>query len=127
MGVFFHQGLPSPFTEAPNNPTYVSVGADARLTWNYLIYGSFRRVEIEYETFGLWATLLWKKEDGSVGKHPNVPKNLRDRITIEGNATLVISAVDTGDSTRYRCAFVALSGPTIRGGLVQLIVTGKNS
>ena len=127
MGVFFHQGLPSPFTEVPYNPTYVSVGADARLTWNYLIHGSFRRVEIEYMTFGLWATLLWKKEDGSVGKHPNVPKNLRDRITIEGNATLVISAVDTGDSTRYRCAFVALSGPTIRGGLVQLIVTGKNS
>ena len=103
-------------------------GSVARLKWNYLIYGSFKRVEIGHDnlTSGSWATILAKYKDGSVAKNPNLPNSLKSRITIEGNATLVISAVNTGDSTRYRCAFVPLSGSSIYEGLVQLIVTGEN-
>ena len=68
---------------------------------------------------------MTKDQGGSVLTNPNLPNSLTSRITIEGNATLVISAVNTGDSTRYKCAFVPLSGSTIEEGLVQLIVTGE--
>ena len=125
MDLFFHQGLRSPFTEAPSDPTYVAAGSNARLKWNFIIQGSFRRVEIEYETSGSWTTLVSKDQGGSVATNPNLPNSLTSRITIEGNATLVISAVNTGDSTRYRCAFVPLSGSTAYEDLVQLIVTGE--
>ena len=106
-------------------PTYFVAGSDARLKWNFIIQGSFKRIEIEYETSGSWVTLVTKDQAGSVATNPNLPNSLTSRITIEGNATLVISAVNTGDSTRYRCAFVPLSGTPIEEGLVQLIVTGE--
>ena len=127
MGIyFFYQGLRTPFIEIPSDPTYAVAGSVARLKWNYLIYGSFKRVEIEQETSGSWTTILAKYKDGSVGKNPSLPNSLKNRSTIEGNATLVISAVNTGDGTRYRCAFVPLSGSSIYEGLVRLIVTGEN-
>ena len=124
--MYFHQGLRSPFTEVPSDPTYVAAGSDVRLKWNFIIQGSFRRVEIQYETSGSWKILVKKDKDKPVATNPSLPNSLTSRITIEGNATLVISAVKTGDSTRYRCAFVPLSGSTVYEGLVQLTVTGKN-
>ena len=127
MSIYFYQGLQSPFTEVPSDPTYVAAGSDARLKWNFIIQGSFKRVEIEYETSGSWTTLVSKDQGGSAATNPNLPNSLKSRITIEGNATLVISAVNTGDSTRYKCAFVPLSGSLIKAeGLLQLIVTGEN-
>ena len=66
-----------------------------------------------------------KDQGGSVATNPSLPNSLTSRITIEGNATLVISAVNTGDSTKYKCAFVPLSGSRVEEGLVQLIVTGE--
>ena len=123
--IFVHQGLRSPFTEVPIDPTYFAAGSDARLKWNFIIQGSFKRVEIEYETSGSWVTLVTKDQGGSVAKNPSLPNSLTSRITIEGNATLVISAVNTGDSTKYKCAFVPLSGSRVEEGLVQLIVTGE--
>ena len=122
---FVHQGLRSPFTEAPSDPTYVAAGSEARLKWDFIIQGSFKRVEIDYETSGSWTTLVSKDQGGKVATNPNLPNSLKSRITIEGNATLVISAVNTSDSTRYRCAFVPLSGSTVYEDLVQLIVTGE--
>ena len=68
---------------------------------------------------------MTKDQGGSVAKNPGLPNSLTSRITIEGNATLVISAVNTGDSTRYRCAFVPSSGSKIHEGVAQLIVTGE--
>ena len=127
MSIYFHQGLRSPFTEVPSDPTFVATGSDARLKWNFIIQGSYRRVEIEYETSGSWTTLVSKDQDGSVATNPNLPNSLTSRITIEGNATLVISAVNTGDSTRYRCGFVPSSGSKIyEDQPVQLIVTGES-
>ena len=67
-----------------------------------------------------------KDQGGSVATNPNLPNSLTSRVTIEGNATLVMSAVNTGDSTRYRCAFVPSSGFKIYEGVAQLIVTGEN-
>ena len=67
-----------------------------------------------------------KDQGGPVVTNPNLPNSLTSRVTIEGNATLVISAVNTGDSTRYRCAFVPSSGSNIYEGVAQLIVTGEN-
>ena len=70
--------------------------------------------------------MVSKDQAGPVATNPNLPNSLTSRITIERNATLVISAVNTGDSTRYRCAFVPSSGTKIyEDQLVQLIVTGE--
>ena len=127
MSIYFHQGLRSPFTEVPSDPTFVATGSDARLKWNFIVQGSFKRVEIGYETSGSWVTLVTKDQAGSVATNPSLPNSLTSRITIEGNATLVISAVNTGDSTRYRCGFIPSSGTKIyEDQPVQLIVTGES-
>lgn len=118
-------GLRPPFTEAPDNPTYVTAGSDARLKWNFLYLGGFRRVEIHYENTGWFVTLVWKYKEGKVVKNTNLPKSLTSRITIEGNATLVISKVNTEDTTRYQCEYFPLSGTTTTEIAVQLIVTGE--
>ena len=116
-------GLPPPFTEAPSDPTYVAVASDARLKWEFSVPGSFQRVSIQYMKSSSLVTLADKYEGGTVVKNQQV--SLSSRITIEGNATLVISQVNTGDATKYSCTFYPSSGPPSQEVLVQLIVTGE--
>ena len=116
-------GLPPPFTEAPRDPTYVAAGSDARLKWEFSVPGSFDRVRMKYYTSGTFVPLADKYEDGRIAKNQQV--SLSSRITIEGNATLVISQVNTGDATKYSCTFYPSSGPQSQDVLVQLIVTGE--
>ena len=123
MDLFFHQGLPPPFTEAPSDPTYAAAGSDARLKWEFSVPGSFDRVRMKYYKSGTFVPLADKYEDGRVAKNQQV--SLSSRITIEGNATLVISQVNTGDATKYSCTFYPSSGPPSQAVLVQLVVTGK--
>ena len=117
------QGLTAPFTEAPSDPTYVMAGSDARLKWNY-DHGNVDNVAIQYKKSGSFETLVVKDSKGSVQVNLNEPKNLTDRVTIEGNATLVIKAVNAGDSTRYRCRFtpVGIGKPSSTEGSVRLIM-----
>ena len=96
--------LRPPFTTAPSNPTYIVAGSDARLKWNYS-YGSVSRVDMQYHKSGRWVTILSKDNAGTVSINPALPASLKSRIKIEGNATLVISAVNTRDSTRCRWVF----------------------
>ena len=120
-----HQGLTPPFTEAPSDPTYVVVGSDARLKWNY-DHGHVKSIVIQYESkSGSFEILVGKDNNGSVQVNTNEPKSLTDRVTIEGNATLVITAVNTGDSTRYRCEFSPVGGGSTTEGPVRLIVAGR--
>ena len=116
-------GLPSPFTESPSDPTYVAVGSDARLKWEFSVPGSFDRVRIHYMKGNALVPLADKYEGGRIAKNQQV--SLSSRITIEGNATLVISQVNTGDATKYSCTFYPSSGPQSQDVLVQLIVTGE--
>ena len=118
------QGLNPPFTEAPSDPTYVAAGSNARLKWNY-DHGNVDNVAIQYEKSGLFKGLVAKDSKGSVQVNPNEPKSLTDRVTFEGNATLVIKAVNTGDSTRYRCEFTPVGGGSTTEGPVRLIVAGR--
>ena len=112
-----------PFTEAPKDPTFVAAGKDARLKWNY-DSGDLKRIDMQYKKSGGWVTMLSKNKAGSVSVNSVLPASLKSRITIEGNATLVISAVNTGDSTKYKCIFVRTSGSLTEEGPIQLIVTG---
>ena len=116
-------GLPPPFTEAPSDPTYAAAGSDARLKWEFSVPGSFDRVRMKYKESGTNVALADKYEGGRVAKNQQV--SLSSRITIEGNATLVISQVNTGDATKYSCTFYPSSGPQPQAVLVQLIVTGE--
>ena len=117
--------LRTPFTAAPNDTTFVTSGSDATLEWNYLIHGSFSRVEILYELSGSWVRLVWKEKDGRVIKNADLPSNLTSRITIEGNATLVMLNVSIGDSGKYECRFVDSSGKTTTEVPVELVVKGE--
>ena len=85
-------------------------------------------MEIQYEKSGSFETLATKDMNGNVAKNPDLvilPSSLKSRITIEGNATLVLSAVNKRDSTRYRCVFVAKSGAVTQADAVQLILAGE--
>ena len=116
-------GLRPPFTEAPNDPTYVVAGSDARLKWNYS-HGSVSRVDMQYHKSGRWVTILSKDNAGTVSINPALPASLKSRIRIEGNATLVILTVNTRDSTRYKCVFVPTSGPATEEDPIQLVAIG---
>ena len=113
-----------PFTEAPSDPTYVVVGSDSRLEWNY-DHGNVENIAIQYKKSGSFVALVFKDSKGSVQVNPQEPKSLTDRITIERNATLVIKAVNTGDSTKYRCEFTPVGGGSTTEGPVRLIVAGR--
>ena len=117
------QGLTAPFTEAPSDPTYVMAGSDARLKWNY-DHGNVDNVAIQYKKSGSFVPLVVKDNKGSVQVNPREPKNLTDRVTIEGNATFVIKAVNAGDSTRYRCRLTPVGKPPSTEGPVRLILAG---
>ena len=117
------QGLNPPFTEAPSDPTYVFAGSDARLKWNY-DHGNVDNVAIQYKKSGSFVPLVVKDNKGSVQVNPREPKNLTDRVTIEGNATFVIKAVNAGDSTRYRCRLTPVGKPPSTEGPVRLILAG---
>lgn len=93
------------------------------MKWNYFIYGSFTRVEIDSKKSGKLLTIILKNKDGKVSLNSGVSS----RFDIDGNATLVISAVETADSGSYRCGLLRGSTTYFDGdGFVELIVTGKN-
>ena len=123
--LFPPSGLKVPFTEAPTNLTYVALGSVARLKWNFLIHGRFRRAEIQCKRGGTFKTLAVKEEDGTIQTNPLEPDSITKRITIEGNATLVISGVKAEDITEYKCVLVYLNTSTVQGGVTQLILTGE--
>ena len=118
-------GLPYPFTEAPRDPTYVSTSSVAKLKWNFKIHGNFERVRIKFKKSGSFVPLMDKYENGRVVKSSFVPNNFTSRITIEGNATLVITKVSALDARRYSCAFYPLTGAQTQDVSAQLIVTGE--
>ena len=117
--------MPPPFTEVPSDPTFAAVGSIARLKWNFLIHGSFSHVRINYWKSDIHVPLMDKYKGGKIAKNPRIPSSFTNRITIEENATFVISTVNKGDATRYSCVFYPLSGPQSQEVPVQLIVTGE--
>ena len=63
------------------------------------------------------------KQNGIVVNPSETPFAYKGRVTMEGNASLVIKNVTPQDNTNFRCELVPNSGQII-DDTVQLIVTG---
>ena len=70
--------------------------------------------------------MIAKTKDGAVLNLPNVPSAYKGRVSIKGNATLIIENVSPQDNTQFQCRLSAEPGAgRDHLSIVQLIVTGK--
>lgn len=70
-------------------------------------------------------TLVLEEKNHEVKYNPNVPSTYGpERVTKEGQASLVIKNVTFGDSTTYICTLSGEAGTADAQNSVDLIVTG---
>ena len=108
----------------PPDPSYARNGSNAKLVWDY-------SVDKQGELAGVIFSVLYKsaykkilvKQNGIVVNPSETPFAYKGRVTMEGNASLVIKNVTPQDNTKFKCEIVPVSGQTIED-TVQLIVTG---
>lgn len=117
------------FTLEPPNPSYVRKGSNATLVWQYSV--DDKQAELQGIVFSVlnsnvFAGMVAKTKDGAVLNLPNIPSAYKGRVSIKGNATLIIENVSPQDNTRFQCRLSAEPGAgQDRLSIVQLIVTGK--
>ena len=127
-------------TKAPPayEDVYVQEGSDAKLVWTYSI--TTDRNELALANAVTWSTfipqltsdgsnrrgLIVEKRDGTRQNLGTIPSYLTGRISIEDQATLVISSVKTTDDNFYACQLstTSLAAPVVRS-LIRLTVTSK--
>ena len=69
--------------------------------------------------------LILEEKDGQVKHNPNAPPTYgAERVTKEGQATLVIKNVTFMDATTYKCRLNGETGTANAENSVELIVTG---
>ena len=117
------------FTLEPPNPSYVRKGSNATLVWQYSV--DDKQAELQGVVFSVLnstviAGMIAKTKDGVVLNLPNIPSAYKGRVSIKGNATLIIENVSPQDNTRFQCKLSAEPGAgQDHLSMVQLIVTGK--
>ena len=117
---------------------YVREGSDAKLVWTYSI--TTDRNELALANAVTWSTfipqltsdgvnrkgLIVEKRDGTRRNLGTIPSYLTGRISIEDQATLVISSVKTTDDNFYACQLstTSLATPVV-SSLIRLTVRSK--
>ena len=116
---------------------YVQEGSDAKLVWTYSVTS---REELELNDAVKWDTfipqltsdganrkgLIVEKRDGRRQNLSSIPSYLIGRISVENQATLVISSVKTADENYYQCRLTTTTfdNPVTRR-LIRLTVISK--
>ena len=115
------------FTMRPSDPSYVINGSTAKLVWDYS--------DPQKQLRGIVFSVLTKsgsntepryfdmlvKQNGVVQLSQDIPSAYQERVSIEGNATLVIDKITPKDSTQFKCTLVA---SVFHKSTIQLIVAG---
>ena len=119
----FLGGVDVGFTQEPSNPSYFNNGSDANLVWDY----TDPRNELQGITYkvlvnGTFVMMMVNSSHG-VQEHPNIPPSYKERVKIEGRATLVIKNINPGDNTEFRCELQGSFVGSIKS-TVQLIAAG---
>ena len=112
------------FNQEPSNPSYFNNGSDANLVWDYT--DPFNKVHTIFFSVlvnGTFIRMMYNSSEG-VQEHPQIPPSYKERVKLEGRATLVIKNINPRDNTKFKCEMRG----TFSGGIestVQLIVAGK--
>ena len=77
------------------------------------------------KTSGLFIVLIFEEKDGMVKYNPNAPPTYGpEKVTKEGQASLIIKNVTFKDSTTYKCLLRGEPGTANKENSVEVIVTG---
>lgn len=77
------------------------------------------------KTDSSFVPLIQEKKDGEIKHNPNAPPMYGpERVTKEGQASLVIKNVTFKDSTTYKCLLDGEAGTADVQNSVELVVTG---
>lgn len=118
------------FTQERGSVLYFQDGNTANLTWSYtvdnrtaelkrIIWRMFNKTDRSY------VLLLLEEKDGTVKYNPIAPPAYgKERITKEGQASLVIKNITFKDSTTFECTLDLEKAADLQNS-VELIVTGK--
>ena len=100
------------FTMRPPDPSYVNNGSTAKLVWDYSdpqkkLQGikfsvlTKRDAEADPRFFDMLV-----KQNGNVKPSQEIPSAYQGRVSIEGNATLVIDKITKKDNTQFKCTLI---------------------
>lgn len=101
------------------------------MTWAYTVDNRTAELRaivwsIFNKTSNSLITLILEEKDGTVKHNPNAPPTYGpERVTKEGQASLVIKNVTFKDSATYKCLLDRESGKG-QGNSVDVIVTGMH-
>ena len=112
------------FTQEPSNPSYFNNGSDAKLVWDY----TDPQNKIQYITYSVLVNKVFREmmvnDSHGVQYHPTIPSLYKERVKIEGRATLVIKNINPRDNTKFHCEVIGSFSYLVQS-TVQLIVAGK--
>lgn len=126
---FFTEGAPV-FTQEPANTLYSQEGSTVNLTWTYTVDNKATELariiwSVYNKTTDSFVTLIVERKDGTVRHNPNVPPTYGpERVSKEGQASLVIKNAAFKDSTTYKCLLEGETGIADAQSSIEVIVTG---
>lgn len=119
------------FTRIPDNPTHVIKGDNATLVWEYSVDDRQKELQgilwsVADKVTGNPISMVIETKSGNRSYAGSIPEAYKGRVSIEGQATLIIQEVTLDDSIAFSCALRAElgSGALDISEEVNLIVTG---
>ena len=114
------------FTMRPSDPSYVNNGSTAKLVWDYSdpqkqLQGIVFSVLTKSDSGQLRFFDMLVKQNGGVQPSQEIPSAYQGRVSIEGNATLLIEKITPKDNTKFKCKLIA---SVDHESIIQLIVAG---
>ena len=111
------------FTQEPSNPSYFKNGSDANLVWNYTDpLNKIQSILYSVLVNGAFFKMMVNDSRG-IQDHPDIPPSYKERVKVEGRATLVVKNINPGDNTKFKCTVHGSFVRTIES-TVHLIVAG---